>query len=123
MLRIAFTSIILLSARCGNLSAETGPTCNASVQSLLPQFLVAGEPYKDNPLFSALSQCGPFSDIVILTRESDFEARAAILSRSPHGRWLKQHSCLELLRPANEASLAMEISRTDGRAVSTRQCQ
>jgi HEAT repeat protein len=57
-LRIAFTSIILLSASCGTLFAQTDPTCKASVQSLLQRFLAAGEPYNDNAVDSTLSQCG-----------------------------------------------------------------
>jgi hypothetical protein len=57
-LRSAFTSIILLSACCGTLSAQTPTTCKASVHSLVQRFLAASEPYYDSPLDSALSQCG-----------------------------------------------------------------
>jgi hypothetical protein len=70
--RIAFTFVILLSACCGNLSAETDTTCKASVQPLLSRFLAGGELYNDNPLFSRLSQC---ADKAVLSNLLDALAR------------------------------------------------
>ena len=57
-LRIVFTSVILFGACSGDLLAQTDSACKASLRSLLQRFLAAGEPYNDNPLDSALSQCG-----------------------------------------------------------------